>query len=139
MEAYWNRMVKVFYDTADGLIEVQVKAFAPADAQRIAQTILDESTRVVNGLTDVAREDTIRYARDELDHAVERLKVARQALTAFRNRTQIVDPSADLAGRMGLLNQLQTELATALIDLDLLQANTGAQDPRSSRRASASR
>ena len=130
MDAYWNRMVKVFYDTADGLIEVQVKAFAPGDAQRIAQTILDESTRVVNGLTDVAREDTIRYARDELDHAVGRLKAARQALTAFRNRTRIVDPSADLAGRMGLLNQLQTELATALIDLDLLRANTGAQDPR---------
>lgn len=130
MERYWNRMVKVFYDSSDGLIEVQVKAFRPADAQAIAQTILDESSRMVNDLTDVAREDTIRYARDELDRSIERLKGARQALTAFRNRTQIVDPSADLEGRMGILNRLQTELATALIDLDLLQANTGARDTR---------
>jgi capsular polysaccharide transport system permease protein len=130
MERYWNRMVKVFFDTGDGLIEVQVKAFAPADARKIAQTILDESSRMVNDLTDVAREDTIRYARDELDHSIDRLKNARQALTAFRNRTQIVDPGLDIAGRMGLLNQLQTELATSLIDLDMLQANTGARDPR---------
>jgi len=130
MERYWNRMVKVFFDTADGLIEVRVKAFTPADARRIAQIILDESSRMVNNLTDVAREDTIRYARVELDHSLDRLKNARQALTAFRNRTQIVDPSADIAGRMGLLNQLQTELATSLIDLDMLQANTGARDQR---------
>jgi capsular polysaccharide transport system permease protein len=130
MERYWNRMVKVFFDSSDGLIEVQVKAFTPAEAQRIATIILDESSRMVNDLTDVAREDTIRYARDDLDHSVERLKNARQALTAFRNRTQIVDPSLDIAGRMGLLNQLQTELATALIDLDMLQSNTGARDQR---------
>lgn len=130
MERYWNRMVKVFFDTGDGLIEVQVKAFAPEDAQKIAQTILDESSRMVNDLTNVAREDTVRYARDELDHSIARLKGARQALTAFRNRTQIVDPGLDIAGRMGLLNQLQTELATALIDLDMLQANTGARDQR---------
>lgn len=130
MERYWNRMVKVFFDTGDGLIEVQVKAFAPAQAQQIAQIILGESSRMVNDLTDVARADTIRYARDELDRSVDRLKDARQALTAFRNRTQIVDPSADIAGRMGLLNQLQTELAAALIDLDMLQSNTGARDQR---------
>ncbi len=130
MDRYWSRMVNVFYDTGDGLIEVQVKAFAPGDARMIAQIILDESSRMVNDLTDVAREDTIRYARDELDHSIERLKGARQTLTAFRNRTQIVDPSLDIAGRMGLLNQLQTELATSLIDLDMLQANTGARDPR---------
>jgi len=55
---------------------------------------------------------------------------ARQALTKFRNETQIVDPTADIQGRMGLVNSLQEQLAEALIDLDLLSENTSQSDPR---------
>ncbi|MDI3336887.1 hypothetical protein QKW60_10740 [Defluviimonas aestuarii] len=130
MEDYWSRVVKVFYDTADGLIEVRVVAFSPEDAKRIAQEIFDEGSRKINELTAIARDDSTRYAEIERDRAIERLKVARQALTAFRIRTQIVDPEADIEGRMGLLNTLQTQLATALIDLDLLLNNTNPGDPR---------
>lgn len=130
LERYWNRMVTVFYDSHDGLIEVRVLAFTPEDAQNIAQAILEESGRMLNELVAVARVDSTRYAKDELDRAVERLKSARQTMTEFRTRTQIVDPSADIEGRMGILNTLQAELATALIDLDLLRNNTSRNDPR---------
>jgi capsular polysaccharide transport system permease protein len=45
-------------------------------------------------------------------------------------QNQIVDPSADIQGQMGLLNTLQAQLAAALIDLDLLPENTSETDPR---------
>ena len=78
----------------------------------------------------VARDDATGYAREELDTAVERLKVAREALTRFRNDTQIVDPSADLQGQMGLLSSLNTQLAEALIELDMLTETARDTDPR---------
>ena len=130
IEAHWNRKVDIFYDNASRLIEVRALAFDPQDALHITEGIASESTRILNELSAVARADTMKYAREELDKALIRLKNARQALTAFRVRSQIVDPAADVQGRMGLLNTLLAQQATALIDLDLLASNTSATDPR---------
>ena len=127
---HWQRKVKVVYDTSTGLIELRVLAFTPEDAQAIAEAILAESTALINELSNTAREDAIGYARDELEKAVTRLKTARSALTAFRNRTQIVDPSIDLQGQASILFSLQQQLAEALISLDLLSETTRAGDPR---------
>ncbi len=131
LTGYWSQMVKVFYSNASGLIEVRVNAFRPDDAQRIAQTIYDESVQMINDLSITARRDATQYARDELTVAQQRLKDAREAVQTFRLRTQIVDPEADMLGRMGVLNSLQEQLATAQVDLDLLHQTSGASDPRS--------
>lgn len=128
--AYWDRMVKIYYDSGTGLIEVRVLAFDPNDAQSIATAIFEESSKVINELSAIARDDATRYARSEVDRAIERLKEARRAVTLFRASNQIVDPSADIQGQMGLLNTLQAQLAEALIELDLLRETTSASDPR---------
>ncbi|MEM5476116.1 sugar transporter [Pacificibacter sp. AS14] len=127
---YWQRVVRIYYDSSTGLIELEVLAFTPEDATAVTQAIFEESSRLINEISDVAREDITRYADEELDIAVERLKVARQALTEFRSRTQIVDPSADIQGQMGLLNTLQAQLAESLIDMDILADNTRVGDTR---------
>lgn len=127
---YWKQMVRVNYDTTTSLIEVRVLAFRPDDATTIAQAIFDRSTTMINQLSDIAREDAIRYAREELDTAVERLKQARQAMTSFRNQYQIVDPTADIQIQVGLLATLQSQLAEALIESELLTETTRENDPR---------
>jgi capsular polysaccharide transport system permease protein len=127
---YWGWMVKVFYDSASGLIELRVQAFTPEDAQAVAQAVFEESSALINTLSNIAREDATRYAKEELDRAVERLVEARQALTEFRARTQIVDPEADIQGRMSLLATLEGQLVEAQIDLDILRDTTRETDPR---------
>ena len=128
--AHWRRMVRIGYDSATGLIDIQVLTFAPEDAQRIAEAIARESSAMINALSAAAREDAIRYARDERDRAEGRLSDARVAMTAFRNRTQIVDPTIDTQGQMGLVTNLQAQLAETLIELDLLRDTTRESDPR---------
>ena len=131
MHRYWGRMVSVFYDRSSGLIEIRVKAFDPENARDIATAIYEESSLMINDLSAIARADRTRYAREELDLSLDRLKDSRAAITAFRVRTQIVDPVADIQGRMGLLNTLQAQLAEALIEQDLLeQASSRDDDPR---------
>jgi capsular polysaccharide transport system permease protein len=61
---------------------------------------------------------------------MERLREARQEMTAFRSRTRIVDPTADLQSQMGVLGTLQQQLAGALVELDLLRDTARADDPR---------
>ena len=130
LQDQWERMISIVYDSGTGLIDLQVLAFDPQDAQRIAQAILDQCDAMINALSNIARQDSIRYTQEELDNAVARLKDARRALTEFRNRTQIVDPSIDTQNQMGLLVTLQQKLADALIEYDLLQDTASTSDPR---------
>jgi capsular polysaccharide transport system permease protein len=127
---YWQRIVRISYDQGTGLIEVRVLSYSADMAQKIAQEIVSESQAMINALNDQARGDALRYAQADLDEAVTRLKTAREALTQFRSRTQIVDPEADLQGRMGVMNNLQQQLAEALIEHDLLLQTTSGNDPR---------
>jgi capsular polysaccharide transport system permease protein len=130
LEWFWRRILRVSYDRNSGLIEVQVVAYGPGMARDIALGILDQSQQMINRLNDRARADAMRYAEADLAEAVARLKAAREALTTFRTRTQIVDPAADIQGRMGVINNLQQQLAQALIAYDILDQNTTANDPR---------
>lgn len=127
---YWERMVNIFYDSSTGLMEVRALAFRSEDATKIAEAIFAESSAVINKLSDIAREDAIRHAQTELQDALDRLKVSRAAVNEFRNRTQIVDPSVDLATQAGLLGTLQAQLAEALIEMDILVETTRTNDPR---------
>ncbi|WP_433989315.1 hypothetical protein SuNHUV7_38120 (plasmid) [Pseudoseohaeicola sp. NH-UV-7] len=128
--AHWARMVDLVYDPASGLIDVHVLAFTPDDAQNVTLAVLAACEDLINVLSAQAREDAIKHARGELGTAAARLKQARLDLTAFRNRTQIVDPALDTRNQMGLMITLQEQLATAIIDVDLLQGTTGQDDPR---------
>jgi capsular polysaccharide transport system permease protein len=130
LTAYWQRMVRISYDGASGLMELRVLAFEPQEARSIADAIFANSTTMINNLSAIAREDGTRYAREDLEVAVERLKQARESLTAFRVANEIVDPSADIAGQMGLLNLLQSQLVEGLIEFDLLVSSTREGDPR---------
>ncbi|MDE9451491.1 sugar transporter [Aliiroseovarius sp. Z3] len=127
---YWSRVVKIFYDSGTGLIELRVHAFDAESAKDIAERIFSRSSAMINDLSADARADATRYAREELDFAVERLKVARQAITEFRSRNQIVDPAAEIGGQAGLMTALQTKLSDALIAFDLLRESAGSNDPR---------
>jgi len=130
LHRYWPRHVTVSYDSLAGLIALRVTAFAPEDAQAIAQTIVARTTLLINEMSDVARADAIRDAGVELERAETRLKAARRQVTKFRNEHQLVDPSVDLQAQAGLLGNLQGQLAEAVIALDLLRGETRESDPR---------
>lgn len=128
--AHWRSMVDVAFESGTGIIDVTAQAFTPEDATAIARAILVQSGALVNELSDQARADAIRFAQEELAEAEENLRVMRQRLSEFRRTNRLVDPSADVAGQMGLLNALQTELAQALVERDMLLSFVGDDDQR---------
>ena len=127
---FWRRVVRVSYDKASGLMNLQVRANSAEMAQAISLAIVEESELMINALNEQARRDSMANAERDLGAALERLRVAREDLAGFRARTQIVDPLADIQGRMGVINNLQQQLAQALVDHDLLLQTTTDTDPR---------
>ena len=128
--SFWQRMVVVNYDSSSGLMDLTVYAFTPQDAQDISAAVLEESGKIINNLSAIAREDSTRYAREALETARARATEARAAISAFRAKNQVADPSADVASQMGVVSSLQQQLASALVELDLLLASAQADDPR---------
>jgi capsular polysaccharide transport system permease protein len=130
LERYWRRIVGLSYDQGSGLMEMRLQAFTPEKAREVAVETLRLSQNMINDLNEQARADAMRYALLDLDEAVARLKTARESLTRFRSSNQLVNPEADIQGRMGVMNNLQQQLAEALINLDLLTGTTSEGDPR---------
>ena len=127
---HWARKVRIYYDSGTGLLDLRVLAFDPEDAHAIAARIYDRSSQMINQLSAVAREDAIGYARDELEQAEDRLREARVAIQAFRNRTQIIDPTMRTETKSGLIAALESQLAEAQIELQLLRSTSRPNDPR---------
>lgn len=128
--SYWQWMTYISYDAGTGLIDIEAFAFSPENAREIATAVMQASSKLVNELSNIAREDTTKHAEFELERAQERLAEAREKLRALRDKEQIVDPRIDLESQMGVLTALQTQLATKIIEYDLLIGTTREDDPR---------
>lgn len=127
---YWERMVSVNLDANSGVLEIEVRAFDPADAQLIAEAIIRHSSVLIDDLSRVAREDVMQFTLDDLAKAEARLKEMRTQIREFRSTYQIIDPEADVASQVGIVAALQTELAAALIDLETIGSYSDGTDPR---------
>ncbi|MFP4362061.1 MAG: hypothetical protein ACLFTG_15505 [Alphaproteobacteria bacterium] len=127
---YWNWMTDVAFDPSTGIVRFEARAFNAEDAQRIAEFVLAESTRIVNDLSEQAREDSIRVARTAVTEAEERLREARRGMREFRNVQQEIDPSENASATLGLVAALGQELARARVELDSELQLVGEQSPR---------
>jgi capsular polysaccharide transport system permease protein len=128
--AFWRRMVRISFETGAGIIHVEARAFTPEDARAISTAILRHSSELVNKLSEQARSDAVRFAQEEQTAAEAALQAMRAKLSDFRRENRIVDPSGDVAGQAGLLNALQSELAQALVERDMLSTYADEGDQR---------
>jgi capsular polysaccharide transport system permease protein len=128
--AYWNWMTDISFDPSTGIVRFEARAFTPEDARAIAAFVLAESTRIVNDLSEQAREDGIRVARSAVTEAEDRLRQARRAMREFRNVQQEIDPAENASATLGLVAALEQELARARVELDSELSLVGEQSPR---------
>ena len=124
---YWRWMTDVSVDMGAGIVTFEARAFDAESARKIATFMLDESTRIVNALSEQAREDAVADARRVLGQAEERLRAVRRDIRAFRNIEQELDPSENARASLGLMAALEARLADAQIELDTQVALVGSK------------
>jgi capsular polysaccharide transport system permease protein len=127
---YWNRMVQVSLDSGTDILRVEVKAFTPQDAVRIAEAITAQSSLMVNELSAVSQSDATEFALQDLAEAEAALKALRLEIRGFRDDNQLIDPSADVQSQMGVVAALQSQLAAALVERAELVSVTKVGDQR---------
>jgi capsular polysaccharide transport system permease protein len=117
---YYNSMVGADLDPDSNLAVLQVKAFRPEDAVAINSRLLDQSELLVNRLNQRAETRAITEAERRVSQAEDRLRNARVALSAYRNRAEIIDPAKQATGVLEVSNRLITEQAALQAQLDLM-------------------
>ncbi|MTH79700.1 hypothetical protein [Paracoccus aestuariivivens] len=127
--AFWRRMVTISVDSATGMIGIEAQAFSPADARRITQEIHDAAGRLVNNVSDKARDNSVRYAERDLAKTEARLAEARIAIARFRDLNRMMDPQAAVNINSTVIAGLSQELTEAMIQLETLRAQ-GSADVR---------
>jgi len=126
----WRRLVSLSLDSRSGVISARVSGFQPDTATNINRIILDEAATMLSALSQDMREDSTATAKQTVDQARADLSMARKDLTEFRAKTRIVDPAAELEGRLGLMALLQSQLVEAKIALGLLKETSSSTDAR---------
>lgn len=117
---HYLSFVEIAFNETTGISTLTVQAFRPEDSVALAQGLLAGSEELINRLNDEARADMLSAARDEIAFAQERAERARAAMTEYRVRTGIFDPthsSATLARTIGDLSLERTRLEAELIEV----------------------
>lgn len=115
--AYYDDKIQVDVDTSSHITTLQVSAYSPEMAKKIADAIIQLSEELVNTMSDRIVEDTIHFARSEVNHAEERVKKASEAITDFRNKSGSINPDEETSSVLGIITGLESSLATAKADL----------------------
>ena len=129
LERYWQGQVDPFYDPATGTVTVRVRAFAPADALRLARAIVAASERLVNDLSQRARHDALDDAEAEVSRAQGRLRAVLGKISAFRDHAGLIDPDRAAAQTGRLAGLLNGDLAGANAELTTLRSYMSADAP----------
>ncbi|MES2270196.1 MAG: capsule biosynthesis protein [Pseudomonadota bacterium] len=118
---YYGNMIDARFDTEAGTAIIKARAFTPQDAYRINSRLLDLSEGLVNRLNSRAQTKGISEAQKQVELATARAKIARIALTQYRNAQSVVDPSKQAIGELEISNSMVAQRAALQAQLDLMQ------------------
>ncbi len=124
---YYGSRVKVTHNASSGITTLTTTAFRSADSYALNRALLDFGGKLLDRMNERAREDAVRFAESEVRDAERRLVAAQAAITAFRNREEMVDPGRLSTAMLDLIGSLALELATTRAQ----QAETVASAPDS--------
>lgn len=121
---YYRHHVSVKTNTNTGIVTLQVRAYRPEDAQRVAEALLEQSEQLVNRFSARAEEDALQVANDEIRRAETRLEDINVQLTSFRNTKHAIDPTrssaltqeeiTDFDAQLGIENAKLAEMKAVL-------------------------
>ena len=111
-------------DSESGMAILEVHAYRPQDAYIINARLLDLGESLVNRLNQRAQGRAISEAEKRVGSAEARVRNARLALGAYRDRQELLDPTKQATAVLDISNKMVTEQAALRAQLSLLSRVT---------------
>ena len=123
---HYREFVDVDVQSESGISVLQVRAFRPKDAQKLALALLKHSEELVNRLNVRARGDAVRFAEDMVHHGEDRVRRIQANITDFRNKELVLDPSKQSDAALDLISRMTADVAADKAQLEHITTMTPA-------------
>lgn len=119
---YYLNRIDVYFDSTANVVHFEMQAYLPDDARRIAQSVVRLSDEMVNRISQESRLDAVKFARDEVEIAENRLRDNRMTLYRFREQHGELDPVRSAEAIGGIVASLEVELSRYKTELASLRS-----------------
>jgi capsular polysaccharide transport system permease protein len=110
---YYRSHVVSVSEGLGGYLTVDVQAFDPEFAQTLAKAIVKACDEMVDEMTTRARQDSIKFADDEVTREEDRVRQAQIAETRFQNEHRDLNPTNTATQFGQIVGSLETQLSQA--------------------------
>lgn len=118
---HYQKHVEIGYDTVSAITVLTVRAYEPEQARAVNDRLLKMGERLVNELNARSRQDLIDVAAREAKQAEATAKTAALALSGFRGKGTVFDPTRQAAMQLEGVARLREELIGAQAQLAQLE------------------
>lgn len=109
---YWRDMVNVSFNSTTGNITLQIYAFTPDDAKKIADAILVVAENLVNRLSEESRNQYIGVVNKQVERTESRLANVREQMSQLRQAEQAIDPVSLATMESSIIGSIEEQLAS---------------------------
>lgn len=93
LHRYYQGHVSIYFDPTTAISILKVSAYRAEDAQKINEKLLELAEKHINFLNDRSKQDMIRFAQAELQHAEKAATEATAAITNYRSKNTVFNPA----------------------------------------------
>lgn len=119
---YYRDHLSLRLDDLSGVLTVELQAFDPAYGQRVVNLMLKESEGFINKLGHQVALEQLAFVEKEVDRAYQRVQDEKAKVLDFQNQHNLISPESTSTARLGVVSQIESELASQQAQLKQLQS-----------------
>lgn len=126
---YYREHLTLRMDDISGMLTIELQAFDPTYGQKVVGVMLKESEGFINKLGHQVALEQLAFVEKEVDHAYQRLQAEKAKVLEFQNTHHLISPESTSTARMGVVSQIEGQLAQQQAQLKQLQSYMKATAP----------
>jgi capsular polysaccharide transport system permease protein len=119
---YYRNHLSLRLDDLSGVLTIEFQAFDPAYGQQVVGVMLEESEGFINKLGHQVALEQLAFVEKEVDRSYQRLQSEKAKVLEFQNTHHLISPESSSTARMGVVSQIEAQLAQQQAQLKQYQS-----------------
>lgn len=119
---YYREHITLRLDELSGVLTIEFQGFDPEYGQKVVGLMLKESEVFINKLGHQVALEQLAFVEKEVDRAYQRVQTEKAKVLEFQNNHHLISPESTSTARLGVVSQIEGELARQQAQLKQLQS-----------------
>ncbi|MGI20111.1 sugar transporter, partial [Escherichia coli] len=119
---YYRNHLTLRLDDISGVLTIEFQAFDPAYGKRVVDLMLKESEGFINKLGHQVALEQLAFVEKEVNRAYQRVQDEKAKVLDFQNTHHLLSPESTSTARLGVVSQIEGQLAQQQAQLKQLQS-----------------